>query len=35
VVLAAAAGVARLGWPLAARALDARRENVAMIAQGR
>jgi hypothetical protein len=34
-VLAAAAGVARLGWGLAARALDARRENVAMIALGR
>jgi hypothetical protein len=34
-VLAAAAGLARLGWPLAAQALDARRENLAMIAQGR
>jgi hypothetical protein len=34
-VLAAAWGIARLGWPLAARALDARRENLAMVAQGR
>ena len=34
-VLAAAAGIARLGWPLAALALDARRENLAMVAQGR
>jgi hypothetical protein len=35
VVLAIAAGIARLGWPLAAEALEARRENLAMIAQGR
>jgi len=34
-LLGAAAGIAGLGWPLAARALDARRENLAMIAQGR
>lgn len=34
-LLAAAALVARLSWPLAARALDARRENLAMVAQGR
>jgi hypothetical protein len=34
-VLAAAWGVARLGWTLAGRALDARRENLAMVAQGR
>jgi ABC-type ATPase involved in cell division len=34
-VLAAGAGIARLGWPLAARALDSRRENLAMVAQGR
>ena len=34
-VFALAAGIARLGWPLAARALDARRENLAMVAQGR
>ena len=35
VVLAAAAGFARFGWRIAARALDARRENLAMVAQGR
>jgi len=34
-VLAAGAGIARLGWPLAARGMDARRENLAMVAQGR
>jgi hypothetical protein len=34
-VLAAAWAVARLGWTLAGRALDARRENLAMVAQGR
>jgi hypothetical protein len=34
-ILAAAAGIARSGWPLAARAVDARRENLAMVAQGR
>jgi hypothetical protein len=34
-VLAAAAGMARLGWTLAGRAVDARRENLAMVAQGR
>jgi hypothetical protein len=35
IVLAAAAAFARVGWLLAARALDARRENLAMVAQGR
>ena len=34
-ILVAAALSARLFWPLAARALDARRENLAMVAQGR
>jgi hypothetical protein len=34
-ILAVAAGIARLGWPLAAAAVDARRENLAMVAQGR
>jgi hypothetical protein len=34
-ILAAAALSARLLWPVAARALDARRENLAMVAQGR
>jgi hypothetical protein len=34
-ILTAAAVVARFGWRLAARALDARRENLAMVAQGR
>jgi hypothetical protein len=34
-VLALSAGIARLGWPLAARAMDARRENLALVAQGR
>ncbi|HEX4823760.1 MAG TPA: hypothetical protein VFV19_05580 [Candidatus Polarisedimenticolaceae bacterium] len=34
-VFAAAAAIARAGWPLAGRALDARRENLAMMAQGR
>ena len=35
VILAAAAAAAKLCWPLAAMALDARRENLAMVAQGR
>jgi hypothetical protein len=35
VSLAAAAGHPKLCWPLAAGALDARRENLAMVAQGR
>jgi len=35
VALAIAAAVAALGFPLAAQALDLRRENLAMIAQGR
>ena len=34
-VLAAASVIARFGWRLAARAMDARRENLAMVAQGR
>ena len=34
-MLAGACGIARVGWPLAAQALDARRENLAMVAQGR
>ncbi len=34
-ILVAASLSARLFWPLAARALDARRENLAMVAQGR
>ena len=35
VVFGTAAAVARFGWPVAGSALDARRENLAMMAQGR